>query len=457
MSRKKAKILIVDDNEDILISLRILLKQHFTEVITLKNPNQIPYTMENESFDLILLDMNFQAGINTGNEGIYWMNKILEQDPNAIIILITAYGDVELAVKAIKQGATDFILKPWENEKLLSSLMTAYKLRQSKVEIKNLKNKQQTLSADIDKKFTDFIGNSPAMKEIFKTISKVAKTDANVLIMGENGTGKELVARELHRQSNRASEVFISVDMSAISESLFESELFGAMKGSYTDSKEDRTGRFEVASGGSLFLDEIGNLSMPLQAKILTALQNREVTRLGSSKPIPIDIRLICATNKGLYDMVAEDNFREDLLYRINTIQIELPPLRDRREDIPVLANYFIEKYGRKYGKPKLNLGKQAIDKLVKYHWPGNVRELQHTMEKAVIMVEGDFVTPDDFLFHPTKRPKEIEPETLNLAEVEKVIILKAMEKHKGNISNISKDLGITRTTLYNKIEKYGI
>ena len=452
----EGRILIVDDDEDILLSLRLLLKQHFSEVLTEKKAFQIPALLEKKNFDVILLDMNFSAGLNTGNEGIFWLKQILEKEPSSIIIMITAYGDVELAVKAIKEGATDFVLKPWNNEKLISTLKTALELKKSKNEIVKLKQKQKLLRDDINRNIPEFIGRSPAMVHVFKTIAKVASTDANVLITGENGTGKELVARELHKQSARGDEIFVSVDMSAITETLFESELFGAMKGSYTDAREDRAGRFEVASGGTLFLDEIGNLNMPLQAKILTALQNRSITRLGSVKPVPIDIRLITATNKNLFELVNSGLFREDLLYRINTIQVELPPLRERGDDICLLADHYLEVYARKY-KRTLSFQPGTYEKLKKYQWPGNVRELQHTVEKAVILSDGNILRPDDFIFQPLKKMPEPEFSNLNIEDHEKLLIVKAMEKNHGNMTAVAKELGITRATLYNKIEKYGI
>ncbi|MBT3301313.1 MAG: sigma-54-dependent Fis family transcriptional regulator [Bacteroidetes bacterium] len=457
MNKKVAKVLIVDDDEDILMSLKLLLKQHFADIITEKNVIQLPNLLEKDNYDLILLDMNFSAGLNTGNEGIYWLRTILDKDPAAVVVMMTAYGAVELAVKAIKEGATDFVLKPWDNEKMLATLHSALKLRQSKLEINKLKGKQQQLKKDSDKKYTNFIGESEKMMDVFKTISKVAKTEANVFIIGENGTGKELVARELHRQSKRQDEVFISVDMSSISESLFESELFGSMKGSFTDSKEDRAGRFEVASGGTLFLDEIGNLSLAMQAKILTVLQNREIFRIGSSKAIPIDIRLISATNKNLHDMVSEGTFREDLLYRLNTIQIGLPPLRDRTEDIPLLADHFLSRYAKKYEKQNLKINKSALDHLKSYRWPGNIRELEHAIEKAVILSELDVLKADDFLFHPSKRNEMDDIQSLNIEEMEKVLIKKALLKLRGNMSHVAKELGVSRATLYNKIDRYGI
>jgi DNA-binding NtrC family response regulator len=415
----------------------------------------LPSIIEKDNYDIYLLDMNFTAGVNTGNEGIYWMRKILEYDPTAIVVLITAYSDVELAVKAMKEGATDFIQKSWDEKKILSTVLTAYKLRESKLEIKNLKNKQTHLNEKIDKTYPEFIGNSPAMQKIITTINKVAKTDANVLILGENGTGKELVARELHRKSKRTNEVFVSVDMAALSGSLFESEMFGHKKGAFTDANEDRAGRFEIASGGSLFLDEIGNLPMSIQAKLLTVLQNREITRIGTNNSIPIDIRLISATNKDIYTMVDSGTFREDLLYRLNTIQIELPPLRDRIEDIPILAKFFLKSYEKKYNKSNLKFSQLAISKLTKYQWHGNVRELKHTVEKAVILCNGDVIKPDDFFIHSKLKSKTKDIESFSIVENEKDLIRKALQKFKGNLKETAKQLGISRSTLYLKIEKY--
>jgi len=458
MPDKHGKILIIDDDEDILLAARLFLKQHFDLVHIEKKPNNIPTLLQNESYDVILLDMNFARDMTSGKEGFFWLNKILEIDPSAVVILITAYGDVEMAVKAIKAGATEFILKPWQNEKLLATISAAINLRQSRTEVDNLRRRQIQLSADLDQPFKDFISVSPAMLTVFSTIEKVAKTEANVLILGENGTGKELVARELHRQSLRANEVFITVDMGAITDTLFESELFGHTKGAFTDAKEDRAGRFEIASGGTLFLDEIGNLPLPLQAKLLTVLQNREVTRLGSNKARPIDIRLICATNRPIYEMVEKKEFRQDLLYRINTVEIPLPPLRERQEDIPLLADHFLQIYCKKYRVPQKRVNTATIKKLQKYHWPGNVRELQHAIERAVIMTDSTVVNPTD-IFLPDREIKEqgIIFENYNLEEAEKMLIRKAISKHEGNISKAAKELGLTRTSLYRRMEKYGI
>jgi len=458
MPDKHGKILVVDDDEDILLAARLFLKQHFDLVHTEKKPDNIPTLLQNENYDVILLDMNFARDMTSGKEGFFWLNKILEIDPSAVVILITAYGDVEMAVKAIKAGATEFILKPWQNEKLLATISAAINLRQSRTEVDNLRRRQIQLSADLDQPFKDFIGTSPAMLTVFSTIEKVANTEANVLILGENGTGKELVARELHRQSLRANEVFITVDMGAITDTLFESELFGHTKGAFTDAKEDRAGRFEIASGGTLFLDEIGNLPLPLQAKLLTVLQNREVTRLGSNKASSIDIRLICATNRPIYEMVEKKEFRQDLLYRINTVEIPLPPLRERQEDIPLLIDHFLQIYCKKYRVPQKRVNTATINKLQKYHWPGNVRELQHAIERAIIMTDSTVLNPTD-IFLPDREIKEqgIIFENYNLEQAEKMLIRKAISKHGGNVSKAAKELGLTRTSLYRRLEKYGI
>jgi DNA-binding NtrC family response regulator len=458
MSKKSGKLLIVDDNEDVLRAARLLLKQHVETIHIEKSPEVIPTLLKNETYDVILLDMNFATNVSSGSEGFYWLNEIFKIDCSAVVVLITAYGDVEMAVHAIKEGATDFILKPWQNEKLLATIMSALNLRRSRIEADNLRSRQKQLSADLDKPFHNFIGMSPAIQEVFTTIKKVSKTDANVLILGENGSGKELVARELHRQSPRANEVFISVDMSSISETLFESELFGHVKGAFTDAKEDRAGRFETASGGTLFLDEIGNLPIHLQSKLLTVLENRSVIRIGSNKPHPIDIRLICATNIPIIKMVTENEFRQDLLYRINTVEINLPPLRDRVEDIPLLIEHFLEIYSKKYKKSVIRVSTPALNKLLKYHWPGNVRELKHTIERVVIMSDSDVLQPSDFLFSTSKIDQEqLSFENCNLEEAEKILIRKAISKHRGNISQAAKELGLTRASLYRRLEKYDL
>ncbi|OPX21641.1 MAG: sigma-54-dependent Fis family transcriptional regulator [Candidatus Latescibacteria bacterium 4484_107] len=458
MSQKFGKILVVDDDEDVLLAARLLLKQHGALVHTEKDPERIPGLLKNETYDVILLDMNFSRDATGGHEGFHWLGRILESDPSAVVVLITAYGDVEMAVRAIKAGATDFVLKPWQNEKLLATLSAAMHLRQSRREVNDLRSRQRQLSADLDQHFQNFIGVCPAMQEVFAAIGKVAKTDANVLILGENGTGKELVARALHRQSKRAGEVFISVDMGALTETLFESELFGHVKGAFTDAKEDRAGRFEIASGGTLFLDEIGNLSLPLQAKLLAVLENRRVTRLGSNKPRPVDIRLICATNRPIHEMAAQETFRRDLLYRMNTVEIPLPPLRERHEDIPLLVDHFLGMYCRKYQKPPKRVHAAALRKLAKYHWPGNVRELRHAIERAVIMNDSRTLGPSDFFFAaPEAKKAGLVFERYHLEEVEKTVIQKALDKHGGNVSRAAKELGLTRTALYRRLEKYGL
>jgi DNA-binding NtrC family response regulator len=454
---KKGKILIIDDNEELLIAFRFFLSKHFDKIETIKNPNLIHECIRKETYDIVLLDMNFSAGVNTGNEGIYWMKQILEKDSNASVILITAYGDVELAVNAMKEGAADFIQKSWDEKKILSTILSAYNLRLSKLKIKTLEQKQKHLSDKIDSKFDHIIGESDSMKSVFNIINKVSETDANILILGENGTGKEVIAREIHRKSKRNSEVFVSVDIGSLQENLFESELFGHVKGAYTDAKEDRVGRFEIASGGTLFLDEIGNLPMALQSKLLSAIQNKEIFRIGSNMPIPVDIRLICATNKNLNDMIIEGNFREDLLYRINTIKINLPSLNERSSDIKLLATFFLNKYANKYNKSELKFNQNTINKLLQHSWPGNIRELQHTIEKAVILCDGNIILSSHCWPDGEQINKQFIANTLNLDLNEKIIIEKALQKYKGNISNAAKELGINRSTLYKKMEKYDI
>lgn len=458
MAIKIGKVLIVDDNEDILFSLKLLLKEHVELVHTENNPQKIPTLMKNETFDIILLDMNFTKDVITGQEGYYWLEKILEIDPLAVVIFITAYADVERAVKAIKAGATDFVQKPWQNEKFLATILSAIRLRKSKLEVDNLRIKQKVLSAKLDQPFHDFIGNSPEMQNVFTTIEKVAKTDANVLILGENGTGKELVARALHRNSNRAEEVFLGIDMGAISETLFESELFGHVKGAFTDAKRDRQGRFEVASEGTLFLDEIGNLSLALQAKLLSVIEKKEVVRVGSNKSRSVDVRLICATNMPIYQLAAENKFRQDLLYRINTVEIHLPPLRERIQDIQPLAEHFLKIFSKKYNKKVKKISSAALKKLEKCKWFGNIRELQHTIERTIIMCDSDILQASDFILTSTdEKGDELTLDSYNLDEIENNVIQKALRKNKGNISQAAKELGLTRTSLYRRLEKYGL
>jgi len=458
MIKKDYKILIVDDNEDILIAAKLLLKPYASIIDTEKNPNLLPELLKRKNYDVIFLDMNFTQDMTSGKEGFYWLKEILKIDPAAVVILITAYGDVETAVKAIKEGATDFVLKPWQNEKFLATLSAAVKLRESKVEINKLKSQQQYLTDDLSKNFNQLIGISPAIQNVFKTIDKVAKTDANVLILGENGTGKELVARELHRQSLRADKVFINVDMGALTPTLFESELFGHVKGAFTDAKEERVGRFEAASGGTLFLDEIGNIPFELQAKLLTVLQNRSVARVGSNTYKHIDIRLICATNKPIYEMVKDGKFRQDLLYRINTVEIRIPPLRERIEDIQILAEYFLNIYKKKYNKEDITIPSYTLKRFENYNWPGNVRELQHAIERGVIMSESNELQPSDFFFTSASNKDEtFVLSDYNLDNVEKAVIEKVLREYNGNITKAAKELGLTRTSLYRRMEKYGL
>ncbi len=458
MKKNFGKILIVDDDVDVLQAANFFLKQHVESVRTEKNPALIPQLLSNETFDVILLDMNFERDVSSGQEGFFWLEKILSIDPQAVVVLITAYGDIGLAVRAIKEGASDFVLKPWQNEKLLATVSAALNLRSSRFEAENLRRRQQQLSADLDHPFHDFIGSSPAMQKVFQTITKVAATDANVLIIGENGTGKELVARALHRHSARSGEIFLAVDMGGISETLFESELFGHVKGSFTDARSDRIGRIELASGGTLFLDEVGNLPMGLQAKLLRVLETRQVTRLGANAPISVDIRLICATNMPIAELVNRRQFRQDLLYRINTVEIHLPPLRERHDDLKPLVEHFTGQVCRKYKKGPKTISEAALKKLAGYPWPGNVRELKHALERAVILSDAPVLQPGDFLFsHISENAEELAFKDLNLEQAEETLVRRALSKYQGNISQAAKELGLTRAALYRRLEKYGL
>ena len=449
---KPGNILIVDDNKSILSALEILLAPEFREVITLSNPNLIPGELKKKDYNLVVLDMNFSAGVNTGNEGIFWIGKIREINPDISVVMITAYGDIEIAVKALKAGASDFVVKPWDNEKLIATLRLAVQLNLSRREVTHLKERESGLRKELHRDQRNIIGSSPKMINVLKLAKKVANTDANVLITGENGTGKELIAQEIHRLSNRSSELLVSVDMGAIPETLFESELFGHMKGAFTDARENRQGKFEVADKGTLFLDEIGNLSFHLQAKLLAALENRQITRIGSNKPIQINIRLISATNRNIGEMVREGLFREDLLYRINTIHIDMPPLRERGNDIILLAEFFLRKYILKYNKPELKISRNSLDKLMDYAWPGNIRELQNTIEKAVILSEDNIIKPGDLYLRPAVQ--ETGSSFSTLEEMEEKMIRMALEKNGGNYTAAAEQLGITRQTLYNKLKK---
>ncbi len=449
MILKKATILVVDDDTDVLTAVKLLLKTEAAEVITEKNPENLNWLLQRNQVDLVLLDMNFNSAINTGNEGLYWLRKIKEWKPNVCVIMITAYGDIDLAVRSLKEGADDFIVKPWHNEKLIGT-------------IKDLLDKQAGEKPVKPVKFagsTSILGESDAMLDIFHKVNKIAPTDANILILGENGTGKDLMAKAIHERSLRADKPFVKVDVGALTDTLFESELFGHKKGAYTDAREDRPGRFEDAHGGTLFLDEIGNISLQQQAKLLTVLQNRQVTRLGTNKAIDIDIRLICATNLPLTELANENRFRKDLIYRINTVEINMPPLRKRAEDVVLLARHFVKLYTGKYLKPSMDLEPGALQKLRQYHYPGNVRELQYTIERAVIMADDPVLKADDLIFSILENQADVDQEADNvpLSTLEKNAILRVIEKNNGNITRAAKELGLTRTALYRRLSKYDI
>jgi len=456
MPKSKAKILIVDDDDTILLSAQLLLEQHFTDVFKINNPNQITEAFKEYTFDIVLLDMNFKHGETSGQEGIHWLKKIREISPETNVLLMTAYGELDIAVEAMKEGASDFIVKPWQNEKLLATVQTAFKLTEQEKKVKKLESREKIMKTDLNAKY-EMIGDSDAMKDVKRIIKKVSKTDADVLILGENGTGKEVAARALHNNSNRSNEAFISVDLGTISAELFESELFGHKKGAFTDAKEERIGRFEAASGGTLFLDEIGNLSLNLQTKLLTALQSKTITRVGTNEPIQVDVRVICATNSNLKELVKNDDFREDLLYRINTVEITMPALKDRPTDIPLLAKHFLTKYSNKYHKPEVGLSEAALENLKKYPWPGNVRELEHALERAIIMLDGESIEAHDFRFLDNKSDDADRFEDYNLENIEAWAIKKAIKKHNGNISHAAKELGLSRGAMYRRMDKYNI
>src|SRR5436190_4068353 len=445
MSLKNTSVLVIDDDPDVLIAVRLLLKTEVKKVVTEKNPENLPALLRENSFDLVLLDMNFKSSINTGNEGIYWLKRIKELNNDVSVIMITAYGDIDLAVRSLKEGAADFILKPWHNEKLISNIEEI--IKKTKRGANGLASKE-TAENLIG---TELLAESEAMKNIFFKIEKIAPTDANILILGENGTGKDLTAKAIHQKSLRAKQPYIKVDVGALTETLFESELFGHKKGAFTDAREDRVGRIEAANGGTLFLDEIGNISLQQQAKLLSVLQNRQVIRLGTNQPIPVDIRLICATNVPLQELANENRFRKDLIYRINTVEITLPPLRTRKEDIILLAKYFAKQYAVKYRKHAIELDRSALEKLGQYPFPGNVRELQYTMERAIIMSDSEVLTEKDLLFSPIEAmvAQDNEKDDFKLSTIEKNTILRVIEKHNGNITKAAKELGLTRTALY--------
>ena len=441
-------ILIVDDNKSVLTSLELLLEDEFEGVETASNPNSILSVLDSRPVDLVLLDMNFSAGVNTGNEGLFWLRRIREIAPELPVIMLTAYGDVELAVRALKGGAADFVLKPWDNDNLIGKIRATLRERKSCQLVHPVERPSEPAM---------IIGHSPVMMKLIKVVTKVAKTDANVLITGENGTGKEMLAREIHRLSLRSGREMVNVDMGAVSESLFESELFGYEKGAFTDARKAKAGRMEVATGGTLFLDELGNLSLPMQAKLLTAIEKRCISRLGSTQATPIDVRLICATNADIRRLVDEGDFRQDLLYRINTIELHIPPLRERGNDILLLAEYFLQRYARKYQKEMRGLTREAKNKLLKYAWPGNVRELQHTMERAVILGDGSLLRPENFMFQASVSRQKKEEEVLNLEQLERQAVERAMRLSEGNVTRAAEYLGITRFALYRKLEKLGL
>jgi two-component system response regulator HydG len=450
MILKKSSVLIVDDDPDVLTAVKLLLKTEAQEVITEKNPENLNWLLQRNQVDLVLLDMNFNSAINTGNEGLYWLRKIKEWKPNVCVIMITAYGDIDLAVRSLKEGANDFIVKPWHNEKLIDTIKELLEKKEGVKPAKTAKSGSAT---------TAILGESDVMQDIFFKVGKIAPTDANILILGENGTGKDLMAKAIHERSLRADKPFVKVDVGALTDSLFESELFGHKKGAYTDAREDRTGRFEEAEGGTLFLDEIGNISLQQQAKLLTVLQNRQVTRLGTNKAVDIDIRLICATNLPLSELANENRFRKDLIYRINTVEINMPPLRKRNDDIIIIARHFAKLYAGKYLKPSVDFDAGAIQKLKSYGYPGNVRELQYTIERAVIMADDHTLRADDLIFSILETQPEavVDDDNVPLSALEKNAILRVIEKHNGNITRAAKELGLTRTALYRRLSKYDI
>lgn len=454
---KLGKILIVDDNEDVLFALNLLLEPYAEKIKVITGPERLEYFMTTFQPDIVLLDMNFSRDVVSGQEGFDCLKQILHIDPQAVVIFMTAYSDTDKAVRAIKAGATDFIPKPWEKEKLLATLSSGMKLRRSQREVNLLKEQVEALSdGNADERI---IGESDAMRAIFDTVEKLRDTDANILILGENGTGKDIIARLLYRHSPRSGKPFVTIDLGSIPEQLFESELFGYEKGAFTDARKAKAGRMEVATGGTLFLDEIGNLSLPMQAKLLTAIEKRQISRLGSTQSTPIDVRLICATNADIRRMVEEGRFRQDLLYRINTIELHIPPLRERGNDILLLADHFLQRYARKYRKEMRGLTREAKNKLLKYAWPGNVRELQHTMERAVILGDGSLLRPENLVFQASSvaRPHKEEKEVLNLEQLERQAVERAMRLSEGNMTKAAEYLGITRFALYRKIEKLGL
>jgi DNA-binding NtrC family response regulator len=454
------KVLVVDDDTDVLLAAKLLLKRHFRQVDVEKNPERLPFLITNGQYDLVLLDMNFSRDVSSGKEGFAWLDRILDINPRLIVVLLTAYGDVEMAVRAIKMGAADFVLKPWVNDKFLATLQSALGARAEGrglgAEGLGQRAEGKGSSPTPPAPSPLLIGQSPAMRAVFDTIARVAGTEANVLILGENGTGKDLVARAIHQQSRRSAGPFVPVDLGAISENLLESELFGHVKGAFTDARDDRAGRFEEAHGGTIFLDEIGNVTLPQQARLLTVLQQRSVTRVGANKARAVDVRLVCATNSPIHERVAERQFRQDLLYRINTIELRLPPLRERPDDLPLLAEHFLKQYRQQYNRSVTGLSPALLRQMSHYAWPGNVRELQHAIERAVILCQGTVLEPADFYFGTAALETSPVAETMQIEEVEKGLIQKAMHRHNGNITDVARELGLSRQALYRRLEKYG-
>ncbi|QJD78666.1 sigma-54-dependent transcriptional regulator [Spirosoma rhododendri] len=463
-----SRLLLVDDDPDVLLAARLLLKRHFGSIDIEKNPEKLPFLLNNNQYDAIVLDMNFERDVSSGREGFAWLDRILDIDPQARVVLFTAYGDVEMAVRAMKAGAVDFVLKPWQNDKFVETIRGAVSAGERAKDRPGEPERNGWSASEKAEKGTgktrkpapsssghSLIGN--ALSPILDTISRVAPTDANVLILGENGTGKDMVARTIHARSNRRDKPFVSVDVGALTESLFESELFGHVKGAFTDAREDRVGRFEEANGGTLFLDEIGNLTPTQQARLLTVLQQRQVTRVGSNKARPVDIRLICATNVDLGERVAEKSFRQDLLYRINTIELTLPPLRQRTDDLRLLAEYFIDRYARQYSRPVTGLSAALLAEMKSYDWPGNVRELQHSVERAVILAPGTILEPADFVFRKSTATASPVMQTMQIDDMERQLIQRAMQTHQGNITDVARELGLSRQALYRRLEKFGM
>lgn len=460
MAKTDATILIIDDDEDILLSAKLLLKKHYSRVLIKDNPKELNQLLSSEPVDVIVLDMNYRIGFNDGKEGMYWLRHILDVRPEMVVVLMTAYGEVELAVNAIKKGAFDFILKPWTNEKFLATIQAGLKLSKSRNKVSLLSGAKEVLERNIDQKFGPIVGKSQEMLKVMEVVDKVSITDANILILGENGTGKQHLAREIHKRSNVKGGPFVHVDLGALSENLFESELFGHMKGSFTDAHEDKPGRFELAENGTIFLDEIGNLPYNLQSKLLTVLQDRKVSRIGESLERPFNARLLFATNAPLKEWVEQGKFRQDLMFRINTVEIEIPPMRIRPEDIEEFVFHFLEIFKRKYHKSNLSIEKEAVNLLKEHSWPGNVREIQHTIERGVIMSDEHKIRITDFNLSsapPSQNAAVHEFENLNIHDIEKMLVEKALDKHDGNISKAAKELGLTRAALYRRLEKFNL